>query len=216
MSEQSSRLEMHALGDDVVQPFQIEGIGVRGRVVRLGPLIDRALKRHAYPEPVSRMVGEALALTAMFASALKFDGRFTFQAQGNGPVELLVADFEAPGNLRAYAHMNRERVDELVAAGKTSTSDLLGEGHLAMTIDPGPHMDRYQGIVPLDPTGLVESAHEYFMRSEQIATRIRLAVGPLMSREAGGETETHWRAGAIMIQHLARAGARGRIDPPLL
>jgi redox-regulated HSP33 family molecular chaperone len=89
--------------DDLVQPFQIEGLGIRGRIVRLGPLVDRVLKAHAYPEPVSRLLGEALALTVMIGSALKFDGRFILQTQSKGPVGMLVADFQTPGSIRGYA-----------------------------------------------------------------------------------------------------------------
>ncbi len=197
--------------DDLVQPFQIEGLGIRGRVIRLGPLVDKVLTRHNYPEPVSRMLGEALALTAMIGSALKFKGRFTLQTNGKGPVSMLVADFwtaedNGVGHLRGYALMDDERLAESIAAGRVSTADLLGEGHLAMTIDQGADMERYQGIVELGAGGLSAAAHEYFASSEQIATRIRLAAGPLFQREADGHAGTTWRAGAIMIQHIARDG----------
>lgn len=191
--------------DDLVQPFQIEGLGIRGRIVRLGPLVDRVLKAHAYPEPVSRLLGEALALTVMIGSALKFDGRFILQTQSKGPVGMLVADFQSPGSIRSYAQMDEERVAEALANGRTSPADLLGEGYLALTIDQGLDMERYQGIVSLHGEGLSHSAHEYFASSEQVATRIRLAAGPYYHREAGG-TEKNWRAGAIMIQHIARDG----------
>lgn len=200
-----------SLADDVVQPFQIEGLGIRGRVVRLGPLVDRVLKAHAYPEPVSRLLGEALALTAMIGSALKFQGRFTLQTQSKGPVPRLVADYETAGEdgigrLRGYAQIDEERLAPLLASGHGGTPELLGEGYLAMTIDQGADMERYQGIVALDPQGLSHAAHEYFASSEQVATRIRLAAGPLFQREADGHAERSWRAGAIMIQHIAREG----------
>ncbi|HMM15041.1 MAG TPA: Hsp33 family molecular chaperone [Parvibaculum sp.] len=197
--------------DDLVQPFQIEGLGIRGRVVRLGPLVDRVLTRHAYPEPVSRLLGEAIALTAMIGSALKFKGRFTLQTQGKGPVRMLVADYETgeegeAGHVRGYAQLDDERLAANLAAGHVSTADLLGEGYLAMTIDQGEDMERYQGIVALDTEGLSHAAHEYFASSEQVATRIRLAAGPLYRRDASGHAATSWRAGAIMIQHIARDG----------
>lgn len=192
--------------DDLVQPFQIEGIGIRGRIARLGALVTDVLTRHDYPEPVSILLGEALTLSAMIGSALKFDGRFTFQTQSDGPVAMLVADYQSPGRLRGYAHMDAERLAGLLPKGRPSSADLLGKGYLAMTIDQGGNMDRYQGIVELDPAGLTHSAHEYFERSEQIATRMRLAVGPLYHRDAEGHGEVTWRAGAIMIQHIAREG----------
>jgi molecular chaperone Hsp33 len=206
----SDRLVSHR--DDVVLPFQIEGLGIRGRVIRLGALVDQVLTRHNYPEPVSRMLGEALALTAMIGSALKFRGRFTLQTNGNGPVSMLVADYwtadedRSFGQLRGYALMDEERLAQYLAEGRSSTPDLLGEGHLAMTIDQGADMERYQGIVALGNRGLSEAAHEYFASSEQIATRIRLAAGPLFQRDADGHGGTSWRAGAIMIQHIARDG----------
>lgn len=194
--------------DDIVQPFQIEGLGIRGRIVRLGPLVDRVLTAHAYPEPVSRLLGEALALTAMIGSALKFQGRFTLQTQSKGPVRMLVADYATgdPGHVRGYAQIDEDRLAETIAAGNVSTAALLGEGYLAMTIDQGADMERYQGIVALDNEGLSEAAHEYFASSEQVATRIRLAAGPLYQRDADGHGGTSWRAGAIMIQHIARDG----------
>ncbi|MGV8995547.1 MAG: Hsp33 family molecular chaperone [Parvibaculaceae bacterium] len=201
-----------SLGDDLVLPFQIEDLGIRGRIVRLGPLVDRVVRQHNYPEPVSRMLGEALALTTMIGSALKFEGRFTFQTQGKGPVHMLVADYATPdsehphGRIRGYAQMDEERLSAMLAEGKTSTGDLLGEGYLALTIDQGADMERYQGIVALAPEGLSASAHEYFQSSEQVATTIRLAAGPLMQRGADGQTQTSWRAGAIMLQHIASDG----------
>jgi len=206
MSDELPHPMMAHVAEDMVQAFQIEGIGIRGRVVRLGPLVDDALTKHDYPEPISKLLGEALLLTAMLGSALKFDGRFTLQTQGDGPVDLLVADYEAPGRLRGYAHFDREKFDRLEADGEVSEGGLLGSGHLAMTIDPGGPMDRYQGVVPLDPAGLSQSAHDYFERSEQIATRMRLAVGPLYQRDEAGASGRQWRAGAIMIQHIATAG----------
>ncbi len=197
-------------GDDIVQPFQIEDLGIRGRLVRLGPLVDEVLKRHDYPEPVSRLLGEALALTVMLGSALKFEGRFILQTQSKGPISMLVADYESHGDgtgkVRGYAHMDSDAVNEAIAAGNASSAGLMGEGHMALTIDQGGDMDRYQGIVALDPEGLTHSAHEYFESSEQVATRIRIAAGPLYSRDAEGRSEKHWRAGAIMIQHVAREG----------
>ena len=143
--------------DDIVVPFQIEGIGVRGRATRLSGLITDVMSRHAYPEPVSILLGEALTL---------------------GPVSMLVADFETPGNIRGYAHLDSARLDAALEKGIDAPTELLGTGYLALTIDQGADMDRYQGIVQLDARGLTEAAHEYFAQSEQIATRIRMAVGP--------------------------------------
>ncbi len=185
---------------DVVLPFEIKPLGVRGRVVRLGPVIDDILSRHDYPTAVSALLAEAVALTAMLGTALKFDGKFILQTKTDGPVDLLVADYAAPGGVRGYARFDRAQVEALPLP---SQKDLLGKGHLAMTVDQGEGMERYQGIVPLDGNTLAEAAHTYFTQSEQIPTRLRLASGPLLER--GAKTQ-NWRAGAIMVQHLPREG----------
>ncbi|MDE1172072.1 MAG: Hsp33 family molecular chaperone [Parvibaculaceae bacterium] len=202
--------EASAGRDDMVQSFQVGGIGVsggvRGRIVRLGPLVHHVLTRHAYPEPVSRLLAEAMALTSMLGAALKFEGRFTLQAQSDGPVSMLVVDYETPGTMRGYAHLDSARYEALAGNGAITAASLLGTGQLAMTVDQGEDMDTYQGIVPLGEGGFLQAAHEYFERSEQIATRIRLAAGPLYQRNVDGHGETAWRAGAIMIQHIAREG----------
>jgi molecular chaperone Hsp33 len=181
----------------------VEQTGVRGRVVRLGELVDDILTRHDYPEPVSRLLGEALALTALLGESLKFDGVLTVQAQGDGPVGLLVTSFTSPGAMRGFAQVDADGYAALAGSGADlTTGTLLGKGHLALTIDPGGDMDRYQGIVALHGESLAEAAHEYFRQSEQIATSIKLAVGRI---EGAGEGPA-WRAGGIMIQHLAAEG----------
>lgn len=197
---------MRRLDDDLIQPFEVKPLGVRGRLVRLGPMVDDVLHRHAYPAPVSLLLGEAVALTAMLGSALKFDGKFILQARSDGPVDMLVADFTSPGDMRGYARFNAERVDAL-GPGATPGA-LLGKGHLAMTIDQGADMERYQGIVALEGRELTSVAHAYFERSEQIPTRVKLAAGPLIGRGAGAADV--WRAGGILIQHLP---ARGPASP---
>src|SRR5690349_80681 len=141
------------IADDLVQPFQIDSSGLRGRLVRLGPVLDEILTRHDYPEPVALMLGEAIALAAALAGALKYDGLFTLQTRGDGPIRLLVADVTSAGALRGYAHYDAERLAKAVATapGSAGIGDsvprLLGAGHLAFTVDQGEHTDRYQGIV---------------------------------------------------------------------
>ncbi len=189
--------------DDLVLPFRVETTGVRGRIVRLGPMVDDILTRHDYPEPVSRLLGEALALTALLGEALKFEGTLTIQAQGKGPVGLLVTSFTTPGGMRGFAQVDDESYSEFVEAKPDpSSAELLGKGHLALTIEPEGDMDRYQGIVALKGESLSEAAHEYFRQSEQIATSVKLAVGRVATAEAGSQ----WRAGGLMIQHLAAEG----------
>src|SRR5262252_4948023 len=104
------------LRDDLVQPFQIDPFRLRGRLVRLGPLLDEILTRHAYPEPVAVMLGEAISLAVALAGALKYDGVFTLQTKGDGPIRLLVADVTTAGAIRGYAQFDRERL-AAVASG---------------------------------------------------------------------------------------------------
>lgn len=190
------------LSDDLTLPFQIEQCDTRGRLVRLGPALDRLLSRHAYPEPVAQLVAEAVVLAATMATALKFDGTFTVQAKGDGPVSLLVADCRTPGHLRGYASFDAGRLDglELGPGGIESIVPLLlGKGYLAFTIDPeGPDMERYQGIVELSGPTLAEAAHLYFAQSEQLNARIVLAAQH--RRDAGGRRR--WRAGGLLLQQL--------------
>jgi molecular chaperone Hsp33 len=194
-----------AASDDVVIPFSIVGSGVRGRIVRLGALITHIIARHDYPASVGRLIGESVALTALLGSGLKFEGRFILQARTDGPVDLLVAEFATPGRIRAYAHFDTAR---LGAAAAPAEPALLGAGNLAMTVDQGPHTERYQGIVPLDGGALADAAHVYFRQSEQIPTRLHLGAGELAVPPFGGEAQS-WRAGGIMIQHLPGEGGRG-------
>jgi molecular chaperone Hsp33 len=197
---------------DLVLPFSVAPLDVRGRVVRLGPAVDAMLTRHAYPPAVSRLLGEAIALTALLGSSLKFDGRFTLQTSTDGPVDLIVVDFSTPDALRAYARFDADRVaavtDGVSAGSRPDGGLLLGKGHLAMTVDQGTAASRYQGIVPLDRDGLEAAAHRYFEQSEQIPTRVRLAVAEVMSRRPGEAPAHAWRAGGILVQFLPEAPER--------
>lgn len=192
-------------GDDVVQAFEVKPLGVRGRLVRFGGTVDGILHQHAYPPAVSALLAEAVALGALLGSALKFNGKFILQTSSDGPVSMLVTDYATPGHVRGYAHFDADAVAALAADQPTPAAGrLLGRGHLAMTIDQGSNMDRYQGIVALDGGDLEAAAHGYFRQSEQIPTRLRLAAGPLIGR--GADSPESWRAGAIMVQHLPREG----------
>jgi molecular chaperone Hsp33 len=192
-------------GDDIVQTFEVKPLGVRGRVVRFGTAVDGILRQHDYPEPVSALLAQAVGLGALLGSALKFDGKFILQTRSDGPVSMLVADYATPGQVRGYAQFDAAAVEGLMARERpVRAAKLLGRGHLAMTVDQGSDMERYQGIVALDGNGLEGAAHEYFERSEQIPTRLRLTAGPLVGR--GAEPAESWRAGAIMVQHLPREG----------
>jgi molecular chaperone Hsp33 len=179
--------------DDLILPFQIEAPGLRGRLLRLGPLADEILNRHAYPAPVARLLAEMLALAGLLAGALKYEGVFTLQAAGKGPVRLMVADVSSGGTLRGYAQFDAARLPD---APDASLPHLVGAGHLAFTVDQGDFTDRYQGIVDLAGATLTDCVHHYFRQSEQLQCALRVAV----SNNAGA-----WRAGALMLQRLPPA-----------
>ncbi|MFN3889448.1 MAG: Hsp33 family molecular chaperone [Beijerinckiaceae bacterium] len=209
-SEPASRPVSDTSEDDVVIPFAVTPLDVRGRLVRLGPALDVLLTNHGYPEEVARAVGEAAALTALLGTALKFEGRFQLQTRSDGVIDMLVVDFDAPDRLRAFARFDGDRLLAARAAGDASPAALLGKGHLAFTIDQGSDMSRYQGVVALEGQGLEAAAHEYFLRSEQIPTLVRLAVAEIV----GGAGR--WRAGGLIVQFLPDSPERRRMGdlPP--
>lgn len=179
--------------DDIVQPFQIEGPGLRGRLVRLGNAVNTILTRHDYPQPVAALLAEALALAATLSAALKYEGIFTLQLKGDGPVRMLVADVTSAGAIRGYAELSGDLPPEADIAAAPVRS-LMGKGYLAFTVDQGEHTDRYQGIVELTGDSLTESIDHYFRQSEQFAAALQVTAG---RNEAG-----KWRAGALMLQRL--------------
>ncbi len=188
------------LRDDFVRPFLLEVPGLRGRLVRLGPLADRILSRHAYPEAVARLLGELLALSAGLSSTLKFDGVFSLQTKGDGPVPLMVADVTTEGELRGYADFDAAKLEALqdaLGAEPPVAASLLGAGYLAFTVDQGENTERYQGIVELDGAQLSDIVQHYFRQSEQFNAAIKRAAG-----KVGGV----WRAGALILQQLPEEG----------
>jgi molecular chaperone Hsp33 len=197
-------------GDDYVLPFSTDKSRALGRLVRLGPIADAILKRHDYPDAVSEVLGQALALTGMLGSTLKFDGNLILQSQTDGPLGFLVANFEAPGKLRGYASFDTARRAEITAQAKHHGA-LLGNGHLALTIDPGGYMDRYQGIVSLEGQDLSAAANTYFRQSEQLPTLVRLAIARHHDATSG-DGDWHWRAGGIMVQYVSPVGGRQSDD----
>jgi molecular chaperone Hsp33 len=215
-SEVTSRAPADRATDDTVLPFEVAALDLRGRVVRLGPALDDILGRHGYPAPISKLLGEAIVLTVLLGSSLKFDGRFILQTKTDGPVRMIVVDYRSPGKIRACAQVDPKVVEGMNEKSTgTPAGDLLGQGHLAMTIDQGADMSRYQGLVALTGGSLEDAAHEYFLRSEQIPTKVRLAVAEEL--RAGGSGPSHrWRAGGMLLQFLPKKAERMRgpdLDP---
>ena len=194
--------------DNIAAAFQIEGWPVRGRLVRLGETIDAILSAHAYPEPVAGLLGEACALAALVGSSLKFEGRLIVQAQGDGPVRYVVADYDTAGHLRGYCRYDPDEV-EAVSQGfaRPGAKTLLGQGVFVMTLDRGPDFERTQGITPIEGESLSLAAEHYFEQSEQVPTKVRLAVGTVSSGYGPS-----WRAGGALIQLIAGDTARGSTE----
>lgn len=197
--------EISHSADNIVAAFQIEDWPVKGRIARLGEVVDDILNRHAYPETVADLLGEACTLAALVGSSLKFEGKLIVQAQGDGPVAYVAADFDTSGGLRGYCRFDAARVAEANKGfARPGARSLLGNGVFVMTMDQGRQMDRYQGIAPIEGETLALCAEHYFAQSEQVPTRVRLAVGKAK--------DGSWRAGGAMIQHMADDYARGSTD----
>jgi len=186
-------------GFDRMLHFSIPGRNARGRIVRLGPVLETIVAAHDYPAAIKHLLAEALVLTALIGSLLKdTDSQLTMQAQTEGGiVELLVCDYRA-GELRGYVRHDAERLAGLGA--NPSLFALFGQGYLAMTFDVGTAGQRYQGIVPLEGDSLAQACESYFAQSEQLPTLIRVGV-----RAGRG----HCVSGGVLLQHLAE-GEEGR------
>ena len=179
--------------------FTITSRHARGRVARLGPVLDTILAAHAYPPAIERLLGEALVLTALLGALLKdADGQMTLQAQTEaGIIDLLVCDYKG-GELRGYVRHDAERMAE--GPADPSLFALFGKGYLAITFDQSVSGERYQGIVPLEGGSLADAAQSYFAQSEQIPSLVRIAVG---------RDEYGCKAGGLLLQHLPE-GEEGR------
>ena len=211
MDSQSSSDRLQASFDrdtDIIQPFQIEATNLRGRLVRLDEVVDDILSRHDYPIMVADLLAEALTVTIVLASSLKYDGIFTLQTRSGGPVSLLVVDVTSEGKVRGYAKFDEEQIaalDEKFAEAfedkennprpshTAGLLNILGEGYLAFTVDQGAHTDRYQGIVELVGTSLADCVVNYFKQSEQLDTGVSVKVD---------HHHGHWRAGGLMVQRM--------------
>lgn len=182
---------------DAAIGFALPARHARGRLARLGPVLDQILSAHDYPAPVARVLAEALVLTALLGATLKeAGGQLTLQAQTeSGVIDLLVADFRG-GELRGYVRFDAERLAE--QPSQPSLFALFGKGYLAITFDQAASGERYQGIVPLEGGSLAEAAQGFFVQSEQIPSLVRLAL------DARGRV-----AGGLLIQHLPE-GEEGR------
>lgn len=187
--------------DNIVQPFRLEKSNVRGRMVRIGHVLAQIMQQHNYPAPVSALLSEVATLCLLLSAMLKYEGIFTLQIKGDGPIRMLVADVTHQGEMRAYASFDEQGVKKLAKRKKDTHSGyyhLLGKGYIAFTVDQGQAENRYQGIVELKGDSIVEAVQHYLTQSEQIKTSFKLAVHP---------QDGQWRAGAIMIQQMPEEDA---------
>ena len=198
--------------DDQALPFQLDALGVRGRLVRLGPALDAIIERHGYPLAVARPLAEAMVLCVALATSLKYDGIFTLQISGDGPIRLLVTDLTTDGALRGYAQFDSWKLAVALGAGNNGDAPdgyvpkLFGRGRLSFTVDQGQHTQRYQGVVPLEGATLADCAHTYFRQSEQLPTGIKI-----VARRSVANGTPHWRGAALMVQQMPELDA-GRMD----
>lgn len=188
--------------DNLVQEFRLENSQLRGRAVRLGDALDQILAAHDDPKPVAHLVAEVMTLTALLSSMLQYNGIFTLQIAGDGPVNMLVADITSGGQLRGCASFDEARLEQAraqLAALKTPEgsqnhlAQYLGKGRMAFTVDQDNGGDRQQGIVEIKGASLTDCVQHYFTRSENIMTGIKMAAGL---------RNGVWRAGGIMLQRL--------------
>lgn len=192
---------------DFTASFQIEGRPIRGRVVRMGEeSIAPILARHDYPENLARILGEAVALSALVGSSLKFEGRILVQAEGDGPVRMLVAEYSTSGGVRGYARYDEDawaHIERLNKGKPPHMPQLFGpSGRLGLIlIQDNPNIQPYQGIVPLNKGTLAQCAEDYYAMSEQVPSRIRLTVEP--------GADGAWVCGGMMIQRIAGDEKRG-------
>ena len=184
--------------DDLLLPFQLDPFDLRGRMVRLNSAAHIILDRHGYPDPVAKLLGEVMTISVCLAGALKFEGVFSLQIKGDGPVRTMVADFTSEGHLRGYAAFDEEAVKQAAENGEVTVPGMIGGGYMAFTVDQGADMQRYQGIVPLAGQTLADCTQDYFRQSEQLETGLNISV---RKDEFG-----IWRAGALMLQRMPLDG----------
>lgn len=173
---------------DISLPFQIEAGDLRGRLVRLGAALDEIFGKADYPLPVAQLLAETAVTGAALAAMLKYAGKFSLQAKGDGAVRQVVADMTHEGGVRAYAQYDAAQVAAMGDAG----IGLLGRGYIAFTVEPpaGVKQDSYQGIVELRGKDIAAAVQYYFRESEQIPTGIVTA--------AQCDATGHWQAGCLI------------------
>jgi len=187
--------------------FHIDNGAFLGRIVRLDKVINTILTKHKYPIQVSAVVAESTALATLLSSTIKYNGLFTLQTKSNGPVPMVVVDVNSQGQIRACANFDEQKIIKAQELRKTvgqiePAPHFMGEGVLAFTVDQGPEMDLYQGIVDLQGKDLSECAMRYFKQSEQIETYLKLYL------QAPTTENPNWKAAGVLLQKLPDKGGK--------
>jgi molecular chaperone Hsp33 len=195
--------------DDVVVVFRTKASNIRGRLVRLGPALDAIITPHEMPDLASHSLSEAVALAALCGSALPPGGNLNLQTSSDGAVSILVADYAGSGRVRGYARYDAAKLAEVGRQQLQPNHFLggvLGDGHLAITLDTGPGEERYQGVFAFEGAPLNATVAAYFEQREALPTLIRLAVARhfVGGRQPSRELRWHWRAGGLMLQSVAQ------------
>ena len=194
------------LQGDMIRPFQLESANIRGRIIRFSDTLNDILTPHDYPDAVSRLLGEAVTICSLLSSMMKYDGIFTLQISGDGPVSMIVTDMTSKGHIRGCASYKADQIvtilepkDNVTPLHTIQQSDLslLGKGYITFTVDQGLKVERYQGIVELKGKTLLDSLEHYFIQSEQIATSLQIAVDKIDGK---------WRGAGIMLQQMPKEG----------
>lgn len=155
---------------DTLHRFEFDELPIRGEIVKLDATLREVTSRHEYPPTISNLLGELMVAASLLSATIKFEESLIIQLQGEGPVTLAVVDVSNQGTLRGLAHWSGD-VD------KPGLQDLIGSGRIVITVDPSSKTSRYQGIAPLEGESIAESIENYLARSEQLKTRLWVAVG---------------------------------------
>jgi len=184
---------------DFIKPFMLKEGLFRGEVVRVSRTIKEIMKRRSYPKTVAELMSEAVVLSALLSSGLKYDGIFTLQIKSKeGAISDIVADITSEGKVRAYAKFDASALEKISPAeikDRGSVPSLLKAGYMVFTIDTAGGTERYQGMVELEGDTLATCAVNYFNRSEQLKTAIKIATD---GKSAGG----------IMLQQMPISGGK--------
>lgn len=194
---------------DFIRPFCLSEGLFKGNIVRAGAVLDDIMQRRNYPEPIAELLAEAVVLTALLASSIKYSGLFTLQIKGDGIVNMLVVDINEDGKMRAVAKWDEEKLKTLTQQDikeKGEISSLFSSGHVLFTVDNAFGRERYQGTVELVGENLADSMLHYFQMSAQIKTALKVAVKAPSSKEEG------WGVAGIMLQQMPLFGGSKHLD----